>query len=108
MNLVNSHRGRDGGKPVKNHMIDDILKKAEVAKSKQKEQAQKLALTSTDDELDPIKCFPKALCGVSSEVEKISKRKKNGLISEYLILMKAVARYLKLLVAHSKILILIQ
>lgn len=34
-----------------------------------------------------------ALCGVSSEVEQISRRKKNGLVSEYLILMKAVAKY---------------
>jgi len=47
--------------------------------------------------LDPVKCFPKALCGVSSEVEQISKRKKDGLVNEYLIIMKAISRHPDLL-----------
>ncbi|OXA58618.1 hypothetical protein Fcan01_07125 [Folsomia candida] len=85
----NTKSGVDG-KTAKNLLIDELLKKTEIGKPTQKEL---YTTTSGDGDLDPVKCFPKALCGVSSEVEQISRRKKNGLVSEYLILMKAVAKH---------------
>lgn len=42
-------------------------------------------------EMDPLKCFPKALCGLSAESAAITRKRKNGLISDYIRLMKAVA-----------------
>lgn len=44
-----------------------------------------------DSEMDPLKCFPKALCGLSAESAAITRRRKNGLITDYIRLMKAVA-----------------
>ncbi len=58
--LANSRR--DGrGEPVKNQVIDDILRKAEVAKERQKKEQAQSKLTTPEDPatLDPVKCFPK-------------------------------------------------
>jgi hypothetical protein len=81
-----------------NRIVEDLKEKAKRAQDanerNKKRTSSKGKISPQDDmEMDPMKCFPKALCGVSSEVAQISKRQKNGLITDYLLLMKAIARF---------------
>jgi len=43
--------------------------------------------TIASKDLDPLKCFPKALCGLSAENAIVARRRQQGLINDYFQLL---------------------